>query len=56
VGETLAQDVLRTLLGAALLRAVAFMAPDVEARCRRVPVPAVRPPPTGSCCTRRDQS
>ncbi|MBK6489694.1 MAG: alpha/beta hydrolase [Gemmatimonadetes bacterium] len=45
VGETLAQDVpLRTLLGAAPLRAVAFMAPDVEARrFAEYLVPAVRP-------------
>jgi esterase/lipase superfamily enzyme len=33
VGETLAQDIpLRTFLGAAPLRAIAFVAPDVEAR------------------------
>ncbi len=45
VGETLAQDVpLRTLLGAAPLRAVAFMSPDVEARrFAEYLVPAVRP-------------
>lgn len=45
VGEALAQDVpLRTLLGAAPLRAVAFVAPDVEARrFAEYVVPAVRP-------------